>query len=77
MSDAAQGVATAAALYCVSVALVAEVAVCLVTNTEVDCVVMSSQCTAHPFIALGRRITPLVAVPPVPTLIVKTAVPLL
>jgi hypothetical protein len=38
---------------------------------------MSSQCTAHPFFALGSPITPLAAVPPVPTLMVKTAVPLL
>src|SRR5208283_1224142 len=77
MSLAAHAVGTAALLYCVIVALVIELAVCFVMNTDVLCVVTSSQCTAHPFAAVGNPTTPLEAVPPLPTLIVKTAVPLL
>ena len=39
--------------------------------------VRSSQCTTQPFVAVGNPMTPLEAVPPVPTLIVKAEVPLL
>jgi hypothetical protein len=51
------------------VAVVVVEAVCLVMKTVVDCVVMSAAVQTHPFLAKGRPITPLVAVPPVPTLI--------
>jgi hypothetical protein len=57
------------------VALVAELAVCLVIKTVEDVVVMSVGWQLHPVLAVGSPITPLVADPPVPTLIVKAAVP--
>lgn len=40
-------------------------------------VVMSEAKQFHPFAAVGKPTTPLVAVPPVPTFILKAAVPLL
>jgi hypothetical protein len=58
------------------VAVVVLLAVCLHWVTVVELVVMSVQKHAHPLAALGSPITPEVAVPPVPTLIVKAAVPL-
>ena len=46
-------------------------------NTVALCVVMSSHLQFHPVFAAGNPITPLVADPPVPTLILKALVPLL
>ena len=77
ISFAAHAVAAFTSLYCVSVADVVVEAVCAVCATEVDCVVKSSAWHAHPFGAAGKPITPLLADPPVPTLIVNAAVPLL
>jgi len=77
ISLAAHAAAVAALLKFPIVAVADVVAVCLVIKTVVDIVVMSVHLTSHPFEAPGKAITPLVAVPPVPTLIVKTTDPLL
>jgi hypothetical protein len=45
--------------------------------SEVVLTTVSSQCTTHPFAAVGNPIVPVLAVPPDPTLTVKAAVPLL
>ena len=70
-------VVNAADVNCVIVAVVLEVAVCLVRNSVVDvALVTSSQCTAQPVVAVGNPITPGLVTVPVPTLMVKAAVPL-
>ena len=56
--------------------LVVDEAVCLVIKTVADVVDVSAQVQPHPCAAVGNEMTPLVAVPPVPTFTVKTAVPL-
>jgi hypothetical protein len=55
------------------VAVVVLLAVCRHTSTVALCVVISAQVQAQPLSAVGSPMTPLVAEPPVPTLIVKAA----
>src|SRR6266540_791709 len=76
MSLATQAVATAEVLKFPIVAVVALEAVCFVINTDELFVVMSVAKQFHPVVAVGNPMTPLVAEPPVPTLMRKDAVPL-
>jgi hypothetical protein len=75
-SSEIQGACSPAVLKFAKVALSFVVPVCLVTNTVEDCVTKSTALQTHPLFESGRPITPFLAVPPTPTLIVNAAVPL-
>ena len=78
MSLAVQACAAPAAVNSpIGAVVVLPAPVCLQENTVLEFVVTSTHVQYHPCDAVGSPIVPVVAVPPVPTLIVNAAVPLL
>ena len=78
ISPAVQACATPAAVnWPIGTVVVVPAPVCLQANTVVVFVVTSVQVQFQPFCAAGSPRVPLLAAPPLPTLIVKAAVPLL
>jgi hypothetical protein len=75
MSLATQAAAAPEVLKFPKVALVVDDAVCFVTKTVAEVVVISVAKQFHPLVAVGSVMTPLVATPPVPTLTVKAPAP--
>jgi len=75
MSFATHAACAPEVLKLASVALFVPDEICFVTNTVALCVVTSVAVQVHPNAAIGKPMTPLVAVPPEPIAILKVAVP--